>query len=50
MTEEAIMDELKRLAIEWALEEEPVGTTMTFTYWQTGASLVVYVQTNSPLL
>ena len=31
MTEEAIMDELARLAIDWALEEGPVGTTAEVT-------------------
>ncbi len=31
MTEEAIMDELARLAIDWALDEEPVGTTAEVT-------------------
>ena len=31
MTEEAIMDELTRLAMDWALEEEPVGTTAEVT-------------------
>src|SRR6266700_2536043 len=31
MTEEAIIDELARLAIDWALEEEPVGTTAEVT-------------------
>jgi hypothetical protein len=27
MTEEALMEELARLAMDWALGEEPVGTT-----------------------
>jgi hypothetical protein len=31
MTEEAIMDELARLAMDWALDEEPVGTTAEVT-------------------
>ncbi len=31
MTEEAIIDELSRLAIDWALEEEPVGSTAEVT-------------------
>ena len=31
MTEEAIIDELARLAIDWALDEEPVGTTAEVT-------------------
>ena len=31
MTEEAIMDELTRLAMDWALDEEPVGTTAEAT-------------------
>ena len=31
MTEEAIMDELARLALNWALEEKPVGTTAEVT-------------------
>ena len=31
MTEEAIMDELTRLAMDWALDEEPVGTTVEVT-------------------
>jgi hypothetical protein len=31
MTEEAIMDELAWLAMDWALEEEPVGTTAEVT-------------------
>ena len=31
MTEDAIMDELARLAMDWALEEEPVGTTAEVT-------------------
>lgn len=31
MTEEAIVDELARLAIDWALNEEPVGTTAEVT-------------------
>src|SRR6266851_7046185 len=31
MTEEAIIDELARLAIDWALNEEPVGTTVEVT-------------------
>jgi hypothetical protein len=31
MTEEAMVDELTRLAIDWALEEEPVGTTAEVT-------------------
>ncbi len=31
MTEEEIIDELARLAIDWALDEEPVGTTAEVT-------------------
>jgi len=31
MTEEEIMDELARLAIDWALDEEPVGSTAEVT-------------------
>src|SRR5260370_10542966 len=31
MTEEAIMDELARLALDWALDEEPVGSTAEVT-------------------
>ncbi len=31
MTEEAIIDELARLAIDWALDEEPVGSTAEVT-------------------
>ncbi len=31
MTEEEIIDELARLAIEWALDEEPVGSTAEVT-------------------
>ncbi len=31
MTEEAIMDVLARLALDWALDEEPVGTTAEVT-------------------
>jgi hypothetical protein len=31
MTEEEIMDELERLAIDWALEEEPGGTKAVVT-------------------
>jgi hypothetical protein len=46
MTEEAMVDELRRLAIDWALEEEPVGTTAEVTdivevdplEWLTGTS------------
>ncbi len=31
MTEEELIDELERLTIEWALEEEPTGTTAEVT-------------------
>jgi len=31
MTEEAIIDELARLATDWALDEEPVGSTAEVT-------------------
>jgi hypothetical protein len=31
MIEEAMVEELTRLAIDWALEEEPVGTTAEVT-------------------
>ena len=31
MTEEEITDELARLAMDWALDEEPVGTTAEVT-------------------
>ena len=31
MTEEEIIDELARLAIDWALDEEPVGSTAEVT-------------------
>src|SRR5215831_15198295 len=31
MTEEELIDELERLTIEWALDEEPAGTTAEVT-------------------
>jgi hypothetical protein len=37
MTEEELIDELERVTIEWALEEEPTGTTAEVTDTAGGA-------------